>query len=103
MFRVCHPGQTKITNLEITGGVQQQVTGLQISVEHVGGVDVLEASQYLVEKIADVIIAQPLGLQQLVEVRLHQALDDVNIFHCVQARGSQDVSDINDVFMIKSG
>ena len=86
MFRVGHPGQTKITNLEITGGVQQQVAGLQISVEDVGGVNVLEAAQYLIEKIADVIIAQPLGLQQLVEVGLHQTLDDVDILHCILAR-----------------
>lgn len=39
--------------------------------------DVLEASQDLVEKVTDVVIAQPLDLQQLVKVRLHQGLHDV--------------------------
>ena len=86
MLRVCYPGQPEITNLEITGGVQQQVAGLQISVENVGGVDVLEAPQYLVEKIADVIIAQALGLEKFVEICLHETLDDINIFHGVVTR-----------------
>lgn len=45
--------------------------------QHVGGVDVLQASQDLVEEVADVVVAQPLGLQQLVQVRLHQSLHDV--------------------------
>ena len=103
VLRIRHPGEAEITNLEITGRVEQQIAGLQISVEDVGRVDVLEAPQYLVEKVADVIIAQTLGLQQFVQVGLHQTLDDVNILHRVLAGGSQDVSDINDVFMIKSG
>lgn len=45
--------------------------------QHVGRVDVLEASQDLVEEVADVVVAQLLGLQQLVQVRLHQSLHDV--------------------------
>ena len=39
--------------------------------------NVLEASQDLVEEVADVVVAQPLALQQLVQVRLHQGLHDV--------------------------
>ena len=103
VFRVGHPGQSEVTNLEITGCVQQEVAGLQISVKDIGGVDVLQASQYLVEKVADVIIAQPLGLQQFIKVSLHKTLNYIDIFHCVLAGGSQDVSDVNDVFMIESG
>lgn len=64
-------------DLEVTGGVDEQVGGLQVAVQHVGRVDVLQASQDLVEEVADVVVAQPLGLQQLVEVRLHQSLHDV--------------------------
>lgn len=45
--------------------------------QHVGRVNVLQASQDLVEKVADVVVAQLLGLQQLVKVRLHQSLHDV--------------------------
>ena len=103
MLRVGHAGEAEVTDLEVAGGVQQQVAGLQISVEDVGGVDVLEAAQYLIEKIADVVIAQPLGLEQLVEIRLHETLDDVDVLHGVHGGRPQDVSDVNNVFMIEPG
>lgn len=45
--------------------------------QHVGRVDVLEASQDLVEEVANMVVAQPLALQQLVQVRLHQCLHNV--------------------------
>lgn len=65
-------------HLEIAGGVEQQVGGLQVAVQDVGGVDVLEPSEDLVEEVADVVVAQVLSLQELVEVRLHEILDDVS-------------------------
>lgn len=64
-------------DLEVTGGVDEQVGGFQVPVQHISRVDVLQASQDLVEKVADVVVAQLLGLQQLVQVRLHQSLHDV--------------------------
>lgn len=64
-------------DLEVTGGVDEQVRGFQVPVQHISRVDVLQASQDLVEKVADVVVAQLLGLQQLVQVRLHQSLHDV--------------------------
>ena len=67
----------KVTHLEITRGVEQQVAGLEVAVQHVGRVDVLEAAQDLVEEVAHVVVAQLLRLEQLVHVRLHQALHDV--------------------------
>ena len=39
--------------------------------QHVSRVDVFEPSQDLVEEVADMVVAQMLGLQQLVQVRLH--------------------------------
>lgn len=64
-------------DLEVAGGVDEQVGGLEVTVQHVGRVNVLETSQDLVEEIADVVVAQPLALQQLVQVCLHQSLHDV--------------------------
>ena len=37
----------------------------------------------LIEKVADVIVAEPLGLQQLVQIRLHQALHYVDVLHTI--------------------
>lgn len=65
-------------HLEITGGVEQEVGGLQVAVQDVGRVDVLEASKDLVEEVADVVVAQVLSLEQLVQVCLHQVLDYVS-------------------------
>lgn len=70
--------KTSETNLEIAGGVEEEVGGLQVAVQHVGRVDVLEPSEDLVEEVADVVVAQVLGLQELVEVCLHEILDDVS-------------------------
>lgn len=39
--------------------------------------DVLQASEDLVEEVAHMVIAQVLCLEQLVQVCLHQGLDDV--------------------------
>ena len=41
--------------------------------------DVLEAPQDLVQEVADVVIAQPLVLQKLVEVSFHQCLHYVSV------------------------
>ena len=63
--------------LQIAGSVEEKVRGLKVAVEHVGRVDVLEPSEDLVQEVANVVVAQVLGLQQLVQVRLHQILYDV--------------------------
>ena len=39
--------------------------------KNVSRVDILESSQDLIEEVTSVVIAEMLGLQQLVEVRLH--------------------------------
>ena len=55
----------------------------------------------MVEEVAYVVIAQPLRLQQLEEVCLHQSLDDVHVLHGVQGGRPQDVADVNNIFMIE--
>ena len=103
VFGVGHSGQAKVTDLEVAGGVEQEVAGLEVAVEDVCRVDVLEAPEDLVEEVADVVIAQPLGLEQLVEIRLHETLDDVDVLHGVHGGRPEDVSDVNNVFMIEPG
>ena len=48
--------------------------------QHIGRMDVLETPQDLVEEIADVVIAQVLGLQQLVQISLHQCLYYIAVY-----------------------
>ena len=51
--------------------------------EDVGGVDVLEATEDLIQEVADVVVAQLLSFQQFVHIGLHQAL------HYVAERSSK--------------
>lgn len=101
VFRIRHPGQAKVTDLEVAGGVEQEVAGLQVPVEDIGGVDVLEASEYLIEEVADMIIAQSLGLQQFVQIRLHQTLHDVDVSEALHVERSEDVPDIDDILVLE--
>ena len=43
-------GQTKITDLELAIGIDEQIAGLQVAMQHVRRVDVLEAAQDLVDE-----------------------------------------------------
>ena len=54
-------GQTKITNLKLTVGVNEQVTRLEITMQDVGAVDVLQATENLVDKGLEVGIGQRLA------------------------------------------
>ena len=49
--------------LQITCGVEQQITRLEIPMENIGRMNVLETSEDLVEKVADVVIAEVLGFE----------------------------------------
>ena len=56
VIRVRHPGESKIADFEIARCVEKKIGGLQVSVKHVGRVDVLQPAENLVEEIADVIV-----------------------------------------------
>ena len=65
--------------------------------QHIGRVDVLEASQDLVEEVANVVSSQALGLEQLVQVCLHQCLYNVDILHLFVRGRPKDIMDVNDL------
>lgn len=46
--------------------------------QHVSTVDVLETTEDLVGEVADVVVAEVLRLQELIEVGLHQRLNKVD-------------------------
>lgn len=64
--------------------------------------DVLQSSENLVQKVANVIIAQLLRLQQFVEVSLHETLNNVDILHTTNVCRTNNVPNVNDVFMFKT-
>jgi hypothetical protein len=60
MIRIGDSCQTKIADLQIAGRVQQQVRWLEVAMQDIGGVDVLQAAEDLVQEVADVVVAQTL-------------------------------------------
>jgi len=53
-------GETEVTNLELAVGIDEEVARLQITVQHVGGVDVLETAEDLVNEGLEMRIGQGL-------------------------------------------
>lgn len=47
-----------MTYLELTVGVEEEVSRLEISVDHVGGMHVLETGEDLIDKELDVIVGE---------------------------------------------
>ena len=61
--------QTEIADLEIAGCVEEQVRRLQVPMQNVGGVDVLESAENLVQEVTDVVVAQ--ALKYIFEIKEH--------------------------------
>lgn len=66
-------GQTEITNLELAVCVDQQVSGFQITMQDVCGVDVLQSAKDLVDKRLEVSVGKGLaGTDDGSKIALHQ-------------------------------
>ena len=73
--RLDRAGETEITNLEVTVGIQQQVGWLEVPMYNIGGVQGLESAQGLVDEVLGVIIRQVLCSDHAVHIGLHELLD----------------------------
>lgn len=61
--------QAEVAYLELTVGVNEEISGLQITVDDTRGVNVLHAPQDLVGKVLDVLVGERLaGSDDLVKV-----------------------------------
>ena len=66
-------GQSKIADLELAVGVDQQVAGLEVAVQHIGRVDVLQAAQDLVDEGLEVGVGEGLaGADDGGQIALHE-------------------------------
>ena len=86
--------QTKIGNLHVGLGVQEQVLGLEIPVHHHVAVAVLHAGDDLLEEVPGFVFAQAAFLDDVVE---EFATLDVLHHHVDVVRGFQDFVQADDV------
>jgi hypothetical protein len=92
--------QPEVADLEVAVGAEQQVAGLEVAVDHAGGVDVLEPAQDLVQEVLAVLLRQLLpGADDLVEVRLHELHADVHVVERPRDRRRDHVPDADDLFV----
>lgn len=66
-------GKTKITDLEFAISVNEEISWLQISVKHIGGVNVLETAQNLVDEGLEMRVGKGLsGSNDGGQIALHE-------------------------------
>lgn len=79
IVRVHDTSQTKVSNLkDQVLCVDKQVGRLKVSVQHISGMDVLQAPEELVHKESGMALRQQTPLQQLTQVSLHVLLYNVH-------------------------
>ena len=70
--------------------------------QHVRRVNVLQTAQNLIQKVADMLVANRLSLKELVQVGLHEALHNVHVLHLIDSGRSYHVLYVDDVFVFEA-
>lgn len=94
--------QSKVANFEVAVAVDEQVAGLQVAMEDTARVDVLKASQNLVQEELNVLVAEHLiGFNDLSQVGFHQVRHDVQLIEILQRTWLQNAFDREHVFVVE--
>ena len=70
------PCEAKVADLEVAVGVQEQVRGLKVAVDDVGGMQRLERAEGLVHEVLRMVVGEVLRADDAVHVGFHEFLDD---------------------------
>ncbi|KAM0859882.1 hypothetical protein ACQ4PT_046899 [Festuca glaucescens] len=94
--------QAEVADLEVAVGVEEQVAGLEVPVDHVRRVDVLEPAQQLVQEVLTVLLGEFLvRADDVVEVRVHELQRDVHVVEGLRDRRRDHVPEGDDVFVVE--
>lgn len=75
-FRGLHrPRESKIADLQVAVGVEEQIRWFEITVDDIGRVQRLKGAKCLIDKVLRMVIGQVLCSDDTVHVGLHQLLD----------------------------
>ena len=98
---VCRSCQTKIANLEIAIGVEQEIRGFEITMQHLSRMQRFQTPQSLIDKVLTVVVRQFLGSNDTVHIGFHEFLDEVDFGEAVVVVRFDNVEDRDDVFVVK--
>ena len=93
-------GEAEVADFEVAVGIEEEVGGLEVAMEHMGGVDILEATKGLVDEVLDVVVGELLGrLDDLVEVSVHELVHEVEVGKGGVGFGTHDVEEADEVLV----
>mmetsp|Transcript_69371 Transcript_69371/g.187542 ORF Transcript_69371/g.187542 Transcript_69371/m.187542 type:complete len:334 (-) Transcript_69371:17-1018(-) len=86
--------EPKIADLHLAVGVQQDVRGLDVAMEHLARVHVLQRLQQLVDDVLLVNVLQDVGTDDGVQIRLHVVADEVDVQIIVRLQHVEEPDDV---------
>ena len=89
--------KTKVTDLEVAVGVEEQVGWFEIAVDDFSRVECFQSTAGLIEEVLAVIVTEVLSTYDPVQIRLEKFLDEVNFFERVVRDWLDDIEDRDDV------
>ena len=96
-LRVLDTCKTEVADLEVTVLVDEDVRGLQVTVDDAGRVDVLQSTEDLVQEVLDELLLQWSGRQETVQVGTEELRDEVDVLE----GGDEDVAERDDLQAVR--
>ena len=95
-------GESEVTHLEVAVRVEEQVGGLQVAVQHLGAVDVLHSAKHLVDEVLYVVVREVLaGVNDPMEIRLHEVGDDVDVLKGLERARLENVNNTHHILVLQ--
>ena len=82
--------QTEVADAQVTGGIDEEVAGLEVPMDDIGRVDVLETPQHLVHKVANVVPRQRLSPKHIPSKQLHYTQPFMHLHNTSHCNCSKD-------------
>ena len=68
-------GKAKVADFEVAIGIEEEIRGFEITVDDISGMECLESSEGLIDKVLGMIVRKILRPNNAVHVSLHELLD----------------------------
>lgn len=100
MVRRVDAGQAEVADLDVAVVVDQDVGRFQIAMDHIGTVDGLKPSDYLIDKILDMLVQHHLRVDELMQIGGHKFLHQVHFMESVETSRPENIVETNNVLVL---